>query len=85
MIAMMMLIMMMKIVMIIMIIVIMTIIMVMMIMTTRMVIMIMEKGGTSSRPICFKKLEDGPVFYLREVLQLVKDIFRAAAGADYYF
>ena len=76
MIVMMMLIMMMKIVMIIMIIV---------IMTTRMVIMIMEKGGTSSRPICFKKLEDGPVFYLREVLQLVKDIFRAAAEADYYF
>ena len=58
----------------------------MMIMTSRMVIiMIMEKGVTSSRPICFKKLEDGPVFYLREVLQLVKDIFRAAAGADYYF
>ena len=76
---------MMKIVMIIMIIVIMTIIMVMMIMTSRMVIMIMEKGVTSSRPICFKKLEDGPVFYLREVLQLVKDIFRAAAEADYYF
>ena len=47
--------------------------------------MIIKKDETSSRPIGFKKLEDGPVFYLGEVLQLVKDIFRAVAEADYFF